>query len=313
MTYNSPNNYFINKMDFILFGDLFCNHITSYLSCVNLYNLCKTNKQYKQILNKGYFERATITEIKKRISSTGSKETFTSYLEATKELNTSISGSFIIQCILGEEWPNISTDYYINAEAVPNMMPPWERSLDFSDYYHASKSIGNCNIYTLKDQNTDTFIKTIFDFDICKNIYWYDGADHIYIKSINQILSKKAVFSCKSHLTSSIERRQKYINRGFTFEMAIPFEELVKNIINLKMCKIKECHEKKYLFLKPYQFQRCMNMNYEFVEGDDIEITGLNQQPLMDCDNNCILKLYNDNTKHFHGGVVNDEILFLVI
>ena len=64
------------------------------------------------------------------------------------------------------------------------------------------------------------FISKTVDFDICKNLFYYneDGTFELEIDSLPSILNKETTFHYVHDRESSIKRREKYIDRGFTFE-----------------------------------------------------------------------------------------------
>ncbi len=62
------------------------------------------------------------------------------------------------------------------------------------------------------------FIKQNSDFDICKNVYYYDQKKaHLHIHNLEQILFKKTEFKYTNNIYLSIERYLKYKFYGFTF------------------------------------------------------------------------------------------------
>ena len=64
------------------------------------------------------------------------------------------------------------------------------------------------------------FINKTVDFDICKNLFYYneDGTFELEIASLPSILNKETTFHYVHDRASSIKRREKYVDRGFTFE-----------------------------------------------------------------------------------------------
>src|ERR1700722_4295200 len=94
----------------VLYGDPFNYVIIKYLYPIDLYNLCLTNKKFNMML-KNKIKKSIISEIENRL-----KNILDNFLEFQEFLNKSssiISGSFIIQCILGEYWNNSDIDIYV--------------------------------------------------------------------------------------------------------------------------------------------------------------------------------------------------------
>jgi hypothetical protein len=167
-----------------------------------------------------------------------------------------VSGSFIIQVILGETWEGSDVDIFMGMDSHKTVGHeiPYESNVSLLDYFLYTFdgtfcSVGNGATYTSefgnplhrtqtynyknKDINTVSLllhsnIQTIgdhiydyFDFDICKNLLYYsnDGM-HLNIHSVNQILTKKT--ECKFGKSRDapnklLARYRKYKNRGFAF------------------------------------------------------------------------------------------------
>ena len=64
------------------------------------------------------------------------------------------------------------------------------------------------------------FIEETVDFDICKNLFYYneEGTIELEIVSLPSILNKQTTFHYVHDREASIKRREKYVDRGFTFE-----------------------------------------------------------------------------------------------
>jgi len=62
------------------------------------------------------------------------------------------------------------------------------------------------------------FINKTFGFNVCKNMYYYDGKDRIRARNFTEVFSKTTSFTLSRGRTrdvwTSIERRNKYIQRG---------------------------------------------------------------------------------------------------
>jgi len=218
-------------MEYILFDDLFYYQIINNLNCVDLYQLCQVCKQYRNTITKKHFIKATIIEIRRRLP-----------LKSINEVASKkgvVSGSFIIQCILNIVWqsnPGFYTDYFNkhneyereifinyyfsnNIEIDPHRAlycRPISSSIDeqFIDLVETYPWVKPPHISAIiKMDNIHEFIDKTFDFDICKNSYWYTDKDNLQVKSFNQILSRKAI----SPYSTNHVREKKYIDRGFKF------------------------------------------------------------------------------------------------
>jgi len=316
-------------MEIVLLSDPFNNHIIHYLTPVNLYNLCQTCKQYRLLLTKDKFERATITEIKRRYVNHHytSQKSLNNGLFVMKKMKSIISGSFIIQCILGEYWSESSIDIYLGNITLSNKkdqyLIPNSRSA-FCDHYKECLNIPTTGKQSIKYINLNTsdvnnFIDNIFDFNICKNKFWYDDEYHIYIKSINEILSKKATFSCKIKLASSIERYKKYTDRCFIFDMDLDYRKIAdrltdKEIYFYNIVKQSTCA---YIDLNNFSAKPCFP-THKIIDGDanilEKYMGNFGAKRIDCCENKCIIKLCKSNDEHIHVKLTyksNLEFIFL--
>ena len=305
-------------MEFILFGDPFYNHIITCLNPVNLYNLCQTCKSYRNTITKTYFEKATIVEIKKRLEN-----------KYDKSNGGYISGDFIIQCILGEQWSG-NIDLYLDN----SQFRFWNLLMV---YYLTGFELHR--IHT----NMGNFLEDEINFDICKNRYWYDNKDHIYIKSLNEILSKKTTFKCKKELSTNITNYYKYKNKGFSFYFDPDYEKLLNGLPdnNIKLYEVKrlstsfkefdKCENSLYIGLRGFHYYNYQNPThlaenpffnlrmftynnhsppiYKYVKGDIDRLKKILNigTRMYGCNNQCIIKLCNPNVKHAHTSLINNN------
>jgi hypothetical protein len=288
----------------LLYGDIFNYHILNQLNPITLYSLCQTCKRYKSIIKKKHFEKATIAEIKKRLLE-GQLDLDT-FLERNKSNGVVFFGSFIIQCILDEIWNDSAIDICLPSKTKVSIdsrgrIPSMEIKNDLSGYYRNYKEIGtrpSCRWHVSQlnsHDNVQGFVKKVTDFDICKNIYWYDGEDHIYVHSFNQILSKRTNFNCKEKLLGSIERYGKYKKRGFTFDN-------IPNNQDIHLYKVAMTNKQMLNRNGRYDFGLA---NYELVDGN-LNLLVNKKIETSDCKNpNCIMKVYASHICHFHGQIIN--------
>ncbi len=177
------------------------------------------------------------------------------FKQLMEETKCFISGSFIIQCILNEEWKGSDVDIYV--PTIGNQIrvdhSPFSKVDDFmyknmnmKDGYIDSypevlhsglKWVRNYVDYIYDSNGKQTyekrvriqiigieisknisqavqFVEETFDFDICKNVYSFEG---IYVKNIKEILSKTTSFKSSKLHDSSVNRCKKYEERGFSF------------------------------------------------------------------------------------------------
>ena len=235
--------------DIVLFGDVFWNNIINYLSPTDLHNLVQTCKFYEQNINMKHVKNNTITQLNKKLFDVfGDK--LSKFKTILQNLKGIISGSCVLQSILGENWKESDIDIFI--PVIGNNITKTSCNNEKSEmddfmftngkmvkyeaanvYY--SNICGRIIVFCRTFQINNHFVQTIlvnvnnninkmcnfildnFDFDICKNVYWFNNNDNIMIHKIKDILTKQTTFKIGSRFGSSIFRCEKYMKRGFTF------------------------------------------------------------------------------------------------
>lgn len=192
---------------------------------------------------------------------------FNKILDITKAL---ISGSFIIQCILGEYWedsdidiyfPTINNEkyltdcdnpyYYLEKFIYETMKFNMKESYRAISRYQSNQSNGKLNIEYVRNYETVTnilqiiqakiendhgkmkeFIYDTFDFDICKNVYYINnGKEYLNVLKLNDIFNKISKFKIGYRVGSSIQRYEKYTKRGFNIINNMTYEEISNKAI----------------------------------------------------------------------------------
>lgn len=248
--------------------DLLCGDIRYLLSEIlenkDLWLLCKTfpnneklNKRLIELINK-----KCITEMMNRMRKLLGKE-LEEFINLLNEVGATISGSFIIQCLLNEDW-NTDIDIFVPMKGniiskTPSDNPTslvdsfLNERFTFKDYIPANRynnfidnkikwvrsfgSISEMNTNKIdfqvilvdieKDEMKD-FILQNFDFDIIKNTYL---RNEIKIYNYEDIFSKTTNFKIGNRLGSSISRCIRYEEKGFKF--------LNKEITREQICNIQ--------------------------------------------------------------------------
>lgn len=228
----------------VLAGDPFYYNIINNLKSDDLYNLSQTCQYYKINLNLSLIKRQTIKEINNKFQELFSNQT-TDFKKIIKELECVVTGSFILQSILGLFWQETDMDIYIDVKKED------EKSKTILDYFLTDKmgykiikhtssyvksliGINEVRTYDKKnspykiqlivvstEMNLHDYVNSNFDFDICKNIYSIDhnNRELLSVYKINEILSRKTKFALndRNRIGSSVERCKKYQKRGFNF------------------------------------------------------------------------------------------------
>jgi hypothetical protein len=246
--------------------DIHIYNIFNKLSPLNLYNLRQTNKLFFDMIDINIMKQSIIQQINERLFLIfGDKlNVFKQLMSDTKSV---ISGSFIIQCILNENWhsdidiffPTINNveskceggnpAYAIENFLYYDMKLQWNDGEDPNSYKdEVDKTLINFvrsyqllkpkNIIQVIQVNIDNnyvrqkqYIHDTFDFDICKNIYFIDDKrDNLSILKLTNILNKIGEFNVSKTTGSSIKRYHKYINRGFNLRVDTMTRDKIKEI-----------------------------------------------------------------------------------
>lgn len=222
------------------------NIISNHLSPIDNYHLycsCQFFHHYIDI------KTSIIKNINHRLSLIlGDKlEEFKQYIKSGQY---AISGSFLLQCMLDEYWERSDVDVYTMAFDrnyldieifLREQFQEWDGNFD--DGYHAQEVewIRNYHYYfehiqiiavNMYSDNQiyesifelpsnvslfKRFIDDMADFAILKNIYYYDGTDHLILNNLYNIFNRITEYHRTGGIKVSIERYHKYKERGFRF------------------------------------------------------------------------------------------------
>lgn len=302
-------------MEIVLFSDPFYNHIIDHLNPVDLYNLCQTCKYYRSSIKKHYFEKATIKEMRRRMVLLfyTSENRMNECLTNCNKIGGVITGSFIIQCVLGEYWNDQIDHYFPNSAKLNSKIEKFRlyENNPFSEFYSKyyvvpNKSSISLKLVVLNSDNVHNFIENTFDFNICKNKYWYDGKDNISIHSINEILSKKATFGCKTVPASSIERRDKYVKRGFIFDESLSYEKIIHGLSNSKeiqLYKMIANNNVEPIIIWSSAEIHIASSSFRLIDIDSLNLVELERCRIIKtkCDKDCIILMCGSKINHIHG------------
>uniref|UniRef100_A0A6C0CB15 Uncharacterized protein n=1 Tax=viral metagenome TaxID=1070528 RepID=A0A6C0CB15_9ZZZZ len=219
-------------MEIILFGDIF-DDILPMLIPIDLYNLVQTCKIYQQKIKMSHIKLTTINEINRRLFEMF-EDDFDSFKKAMRESDATISGSFIVQCILGEKWSN-NVNIYVSSKIYGEfIMQTKQETINILEYmrekYELSKNsrkeydkqiIGvsyvngkQIRFINIQNEKIESYMKREFDFNICKNSY---VNNNVKIYQINEIFTRHTNFAPKYDLIKNMNRYIKYHKRGFNF------------------------------------------------------------------------------------------------
>ncbi len=290
----------------VLYGDVFWHNIINYLSPIDLYNLVQTCKYYEQNINMQHVKNNTIKQLNNKLSNIFGPK-LPEFKNILQDVNGIISGSCILQSILGEKWEKSDIDIFIPVRGnvitnTPSDNPKSEMD-DFmfangkmTDYDAANRYYSNicgriivwCRTYKINNQlvqviliNVENrinkmcdFIFKNFDFDICKNIYHRENNnDNIVIHNIKDVLTKQTTFKIGTRFGSSVLRCEKYMKRGFTFINPENSQVLNKNN-PIHITKIETCFRENY---ETYEMCNITNTLSGYVPSNDMKTLYENQ------------------------------------
>jgi hypothetical protein len=188
---------------------------------------------YKYISPEISFTEQNPEEIEKRIIS--SCIDFVGLNKLLIETNSIISGSFVTQCLLNEDYLGSDIDIYVNSR---------ETLLKFKNFFcsylgddgryfwslgshHIEFGDTKINLIFINCENFngwEDFVINNFDFSFCMN--FYDGK-FIYF-NIETIGKQSKLYNSKGFNTNNYNRILKYIERGFFIDDFSEYQLLIK-------------------------------------------------------------------------------------
>lgn len=212
------------------------------------------------------------------------------------DLGCVISGSFIIESILNEEWNDNDIDIFVpycekNKNHLDNFLTQCYKLDNYSptnkyvnDFGTNSKKktitwIKNFTVNgkTVQIINTslpkyklNDFILSNFDFDICKNMYWIEKcACKLHVNNITNIVNKQFHWNYTNNIIRSLQRSIKYSKRGFNI---IYPKNLINILSNDKFIR-DICEYDKYIEIEYRSYSDHVNyiMCIDFTEENYIE------------------------------------------
>lgn len=185
------------------------------------------------------------------------KNQYDFFIKYIKTNQIALSGSFILQCILGEYWDNSDIDMYLYTNTdkdnyfdvleIEKEVLTYEKIqaikneyADFIDITHIiNRKVFDKRIQTIKiscDESYDGFKKfvlTTFDLDICKNIFQYvNGVEVVYVHDFGKLINRRDNFDGNFLLEKTKKRIYKYINRGFDISGKLTMDKYFKYSVN---------------------------------------------------------------------------------
>uniref|UniRef100_A0A6C0CBV1 Uncharacterized protein n=1 Tax=viral metagenome TaxID=1070528 RepID=A0A6C0CBV1_9ZZZZ len=158
-------------MDIVLLGDLFVNVIVPILIPIDLYHLAQTCKSCQKKIKISHVKKSVINEINRRLYNIFNDD-FDDFKSAMRGSGAIISGSFIIQCILGEYWRDSDIDIYVNTKMFEDFHNPNHMTYDFlnkksedSDLSEHEDSVSDANILKYMTRKNYFLEHTALNYD----------------------------------------------------------------------------------------------------------------------------------------------------
>lgn len=93
---------------------------------------------------------------------------------------------------------------------------PYGKTITVNDVVYDVCKLQCIKINCRRDQLIQ-FIVHDYDFDLCKNVFYFTDSPHLYIHSLQDIINKTTKFKFTTNKYASKERKLKYEKRGFKF------------------------------------------------------------------------------------------------
>ena len=246
--------------DFIK-SDIFKHILCPKLSPLDLWKLKLTNKTNYTYIIYSMIRQSTLNNINLRLKIIF-KDKYDEFRKVMDETKSVISGSFIIQCILGEYWNGSDIDIFsplarklkhktfgklekffytdckfecVEAHLIAKYQFGEDKAIiKYVDEYAYDKDDYNDNVLQVikldikEDFNMICkFINNNTDFDICKNSYYIDNdVEYLNIYKLMDIFNKETLFNIGNSLGSSIIRCKKYRERGFNIINKMTYNQI---------------------------------------------------------------------------------------
>lgn len=334
--------------EIVLYGDPFIYCITTFLNINDFYNLYIVNKKYHMLINKQkIISRIIIKNINNRFKEIfkDNMNYFDEFKAFLKKGKCVITGSFILECILEQNYSN-TIDIYVlhehhHMQEYPNFLykkNDWFYNINDCEFIYNNTVF---NIIGFNDtQNCfKSFIDKKYYIDIFKNIYLINknNKEKVITYYTNDIFTKNTNINLD---IIDIKTYNYFKNIGFNF-INLNYEDILNN----SSCKIIFNNDSNILdniytqyyskddlkqsILKIRKINEYTNkIIYDIIDGDvsyleetfincnNFYLHSTNKKPIksrinnhkieiyksdiIDCNNNCLLRLLSPIPQHFH-------------
>jgi hypothetical protein len=214
--------------------------VEGFLTPIALYNLKHTSKYYYKNINTKIITNAIIPNIHRRLKQM-LNEKYDKFIKYIDKNSVSISGSFILQCILDEHYEGSDVDLYSYLSYNDEM---WYSLIDMEDLDETQKTLAedyailpdihdvinghikngqklqNIQLNNISNyEELKNYIINKYDMDICKNIFTIvNGKSMIYFHNLNKIMNKRDIITDRNIDARRMQRIDKYKSRGFNIK-----------------------------------------------------------------------------------------------
>jgi len=231
--------------------DVFDNVFIKYLCPMDLYNLAQTCKYCQKLITFKNIQVSTHYEVTERL-----REIFDEDWEPVREImiksKAVISGSFLLQCILGERWDGSDIDIYIDMSQHECYKKVHDKvSRDGQDF--AAKIYMHVPFYS-SDEEFDDVIHQKFKED--------EPGDKLYTKYIT--IDEKAANNILVYMASKydkLSRFDRYVHECVIVDFDVNYQKV-------QFICVKDARK---TILSDYDFNICKNM-YEFSAQPNVYI-----------------------------------------
>lgn len=294
-------------MDLIFQANVFDNVIVNYLKMKDLFNLKFVCQVFRRKFTDGYLMKRIKKIIENRLKVIFGS-TYNEFVVAMFKSKAILSGSFVLQCIIGEQWDNSDIDIYVSSKQseyqssnlplhkylLTQIETAKDKELSYGNYNSVYERIIDCvtnykNCGPMKSKIQVVRIETskkysLIDhtyntgFDVCKNRLYYDknGKIHLYLKNYKEAINKSSTFTIEN-VNDFFYRIEKYSKRGFFFKP-----------------KYDRLLYLEFLYLK---FSHDHIIKTSFDEDTYVKLYHTNK---LNCGVNCPVKLLYRNVRHYH-------------
>ncbi|AYV81549.1 MAG: hypothetical protein Harvfovirus40_12 [Harvfovirus sp.] len=280
--------------------------VSDYLSPVDMYSL---NEVFPSKYSSKYCKRNIIRGMNNSLRGVFG-ENLGAFKEALKACGGVVSGSFILQSILGEKWIGSDLDIFspknndINRFLLTCYGVAGDDRFFARGYDHLLSEmlrIRDCYINSgaqlvqeiqIKKQAGELFPYVLehFDLDICKSVYGIreDGTEYMNINKVDAIMNKTVTFDFKGDISKALSRCDKYRKRGFRFDIPVGMFEKVREMVKDQYDMLDVERGVDYAGYTVYKYFFCDA--FAMIEDNMV-------QP---CEENCLVRLLDPNGTHIH-------------